>query len=245
MTESTPTNLESETTSESKGVVLVHAELSDIGMRREENQDSYGVIETPSAKILLVADGMGGVKGGAIASNLAVKVMREALTGKEQVAPADISAAVQSSNAQIYEQGLSDSSLSGMGTTMVGLCFNQDKLIVFNVGDSRAYRARQNHLTKLTVDHTLVMELLKSGTISAEQVQNHPVSHMLTRSLGPAEEVAVDCSFCRDDPQKGDRYLLCSDGLYNLVKDEEILAILQSNPVDLACQLLVNLANQR
>lgn len=222
-----------------------HAAATDIGLRREENQDSYGVIENQNFKLYIVADGMGGVKGGGIASNLAINVLKECLEDKVELNEAAISSAVEHANTEIFEKGTGDPALAGMGTTFVGLGFVGSRMLISSVGDSRAYRVRDNNIQQLTVDHTLVMELLRSGAISAEQADNHPVSHMLTRSLGPAPTVEVDCWVCEDGPARGDIYVMCSDGLYNLVHAHEIAQIAQDNYIDVAVQKLVKLANER
>jgi protein phosphatase len=222
-----------------------HAAATDIGLRREENQDSFGVIESEHFKLYVVADGMGGVKGGGIASNLAVNVIKECLEDRTELNSAAICSAVEHANAEIFEKGSGDPSLAGMGTTYVGIGFVGTKLLISSVGDSRAYRIRDNHIAQLTTDHTLVQELLKSGAISPEQADNHPVSHMLTRSLGPGPSIEVDCWLSGDGPARGDMYVLCSDGLYNLVHDHEIAAVMQDNYIDVAVQKLVQLANER
>lgn len=218
---------------------------TDVGKRREENQDALGVVENSFLRFFLVADGMGGVKGGAIASNLAVQAVRDVLSTKEQLGEEEICEALGEANARIFEKGMDDPVLAGMGTTFVGLGFTDRKLYIASVGDSRAYRLRRGVIEQLTEDHTLVMELLRSGAISAEQAGNHPVSHMLTRSLGPTPSVEVDCWLCPDGPAAGDVYLLCSDGLYNLVGPEEFLDILESSSMDEAVQELIDLANLR
>jgi protein phosphatase len=218
---------------------------TDIGRRREENQDSYGIIENSSFKLFSVADGMGGVKGGAIASSLAVNIVREMLGGKEALTPEDLQTALHAVNLQIYEKGIADPSLAGMGTTYVGLAFSGTQMFITNVGDSRAYRVRGGAITRLTEDHTVVTELVRSGAITPEQAHNHPVSHMLTRSLGPVPEVLVDCWLCEDGPYRDDRYVMCSDGLYNLVDDDEILSIIETNPLENALEMLIDLANER
>ncbi len=222
-----------------------HVARSDIGMRREENQDSYGVFVHGEVQAFVVADGMGGVRGGALASSLALETFERSFASIESPSPDSIIQSVQDANIQIHERGNREAGLTGMGTTFVGLIFIGGDLYCVNVGDSRAYRVREGVIEQLTEDHTLVMELLRSGTISADQVHNHPVSHMLTRSLGPSDYVDVDCWLCEDGPLPRDRYLLCSDGLYNLVNTEEIGAIVGSCLPERAVEELINLANQR
>jgi len=222
-----------------------YAAGTDIGLRREENQDSHGIIETGAFKLFVVADGMGGVHGGGTASNLAIATLREYLQEQSTLSEALLGAAVIEANTRIFERGNADTTLSGMGTTCVGLAFVGQELIITNVGDSRAYRLRGDRIVQLTEDHTLVMELVRSGAITDSQAANHPVSHMLTRSLGPAPSVEPDVFRCIDGPARGDLYLLCSDGLYNLVSAEEIARILSGCSLDDAVQELIELANMR
>ena len=224
---------------------LSYAVGTDVGRRRDENQDSYGYIEKDNAKFYIVADGMGGAQGGAIASTTAVKVVEQELNGVTELGVQNLSEAIKKANADIYEMGQADENLSGMGTTFVGLAFVGTTCVVINVGDSRAYRIRSGSVYQLTSDHTLVNELVKTGAINADQVENHPVAHMLTRSLGPTPDVEVDCWVSEDGPARGDTYLLCSDGLYNLVEDREMLELVRENPLDKAVTKLIDLANER
>jgi len=224
---------------------LSYAAGTDIGKRREENQDSFGVIEAPTYRFYIVADGMGGAKGGAVASGRTIEVLKESLADKTEINEEVLSEAVSEANAEVFGAASKDASLTGMGTTVVGLAFTDTRLYVVNVGDSRAYRIRNNEAVQLTEDHTLVTELLRSGAISDDQAENHPTSHMLTRSLGPTPEVEIDCWLCEEGPQQGDQYLLCSDGLYNLVSSSEFLEILKAFSPEAAIQELIDLANER
>ncbi len=218
---------------------------TDIGRRREENQDSFGLIDGNGFRFFLVADGMGGVKGGAIASQLAVATAKESFGRLSALDSGSIQEVVAFANQTIYQRGQSEPGLESMGTTFVALGFTGTLLYVVNVGDSRAYRFRGGRVRQLTEDHTLVRELLRSGAITPDQAKNHPVSHMLTRSLGPTPEVQCDCVVTPDGPARGDVYLLCSDGLYNLVKETELLSIVSENSLDDAVQKLIDLANER
>lgn len=238
--------ISSSTQSESSPLqAITFAVGTDVGRRREENQDSFGVFEKDSFKFFVVADGMGGAKGGAIASNLAIRVIERAIEEDPTFRIERISTAVRNANSEIFEKGSADESMAGMGTTFVGLAFHETKMYVINVGDSRAYRVRGNSIKQLTKDHTLIRELLDSGAITPDQAENHPVAHMLTRSLGPTPEVEVDCLLSDDGPARGDLYLLCSDGLYNLVHTHEIAMIVKEYSVDEAVEHLINLANER
>jgi len=218
---------------------------TDIGQKREENQDSFGSVTNDNFKFYFVCDGMGGVKGGAVASQLAVSVIDEACKNFSLLDIDSIRSAVADANASIFERGSNDEQLSGMGTTFVGLAFIGTKFLITSVGDSRAYRVRNGEISQLTEDHTLVMELLRSGSITEEQAVNHPVSHMLTRSLGPAPEIEIDCWESSEAPAPGDKYLLCSDGLYNMLGIEELGEVILSLPPEEAVEELISLANLR
>jgi len=224
---------------------LTHAAGTDVGMRREENQDSFGILESNQWKFYIVADGMGGVRGGAIASKLAIEVFEEILTDSGTIDQETISTAIVEANKRVHQKGTEDGTLAGMGTTFVGLGFIDTSLFIFNVGDSRVYRLRQGNFEQLTLDHTLVRELIATGAITEAQAENHPVSHMLTKSLGPSGDIVPDCVVCEDGPARGDRYLICSDGLYNMVLDSEIQEILADSSLEEAQQQLINLANER
>jgi protein phosphatase len=213
-------------------------------MRREENQDSHLIFQTDRFHCLIVADGMGGAQGGATASSMALKVFKEFLTSVEEVNEESIAAAIREANRSVYAAGTSDPTLMGMGTTFVGICFVGNSAYFFNVGDSRIYRIRNGRIQALTEDHTLIMDLIRSGAISPDQADNHPVSHMLTRSLGPAEDVVPDCWLCEDGPARGDRYIICSDGLYNMVSDVVMLRIAGNNSLEVARDECIRLANE-
>lgn len=217
---------------------------TDMGMVRSENQDSFGVFEGENCSFYFVADGMGGARGGATASTVTVETILAELKGNDKAYTDRLVKIVKLANSKVFEEGSNNRELYGMGTTLVGLCFVGQKMIVVNVGDSRAYRIREQHIKQLTTDHTLVGELVRSGAISEDQVENHPVSHMLTRSLGPSEKIDVDCGF-GDNPQAGDQYLICSDGLYNYVQDYEIAKVVNENTPEEAVNTLVTLANSR
>ncbi len=218
---------------------------TDVGMRRDENQDAFGIIKRERFHAYFVADGMGGVHGGAVASRTAIAGLESLL--KEQQEPpsvASLTSMAESINQQIFNKGGADPNLAGMGTTLVGLVFAADVTYSVNIGDSRAYRVRANSIVQLSEDHTLVRELVRSGAITPEQAEDHPVAHMLTRSLGPLEEIQTEITRI-DPPERGDVYVLCSDGLYNFVESQEIVDVVRQNPLDDASQILINLANQR
>ncbi len=236
----------SETSKNTSPLAAIHYGVgTDVGRKREENQDSYGVLKNDRLQFFMVADGMGGAKGGAVASSLAIKVVEQAMSQKEVISSDEVARTLSKANSDIFKQGSEDEALNGMGTTFVGLTFFGERMIITNVGDSRAYRIRNNQITQLTDDHTLVNDLLRNGAITKEQAENHPVAHMLTRSLGPCPDVDVESFICEDGPARNDKYLLCSDGLYNVVPSDEILQIVNSKSLDEAVQELISLANDR
>ena len=221
---------------------------TDVGKKRSENQDSYGVLKDDNFHLFIVADGMGGAKGGAYASSLAINVLeREISSGNnpEELDPDKLVRAIKKANTEIYKKGSTESHLEGMGTTFVSIAFLNEKILIANVGDSRIYRIRDLQIEQLTNDHTLVQELVRSGSISQDQAEDHPVSHMLTRSLGPAAEVEVDCEYHKQSVKNGDRYLVCSDGLYNMVPLPIIQDIIGKFNLDDAIQNLIDYANSQ
>ena len=219
---------------------------TDVGMRREENQDSFGVIKRLDFQAFFVADGMGGAQGGATASRMAIGTLQEILGSDDvRISPDFLNATIQQVNQRIFDKGSTEAAYAGMGTTLVGLVFTADGVLAVNVGDSRAYRVRHQSIEQVSKDHTLLNELVQSGTLAPQDAHDHPVSHMLTRSLGPVADVEAECKILAEIPENGDVYVLCSDGLYNYVPAEEILAVVRQNPLDDANQILINLANQR
>ncbi len=216
-----------------------------VGMRRSENQDSLSLFCTDQFQMYIVADGMGGAQGGAEASKLAIQTFSAEIDAIEKLSCEEIREAIKRANRSVHTCGSNDPNLSGMGTTFVGLALQEKDMFIFNVGDSRVYRYRLGRIESLTEDHTLVMDLVRAGALSPEQAEDHPVSHMLTRSLGPSDTVEPDCYVLKDGPVKGDRYLLCSDGLYNMVGDADLKRILEELDIEEAKDECIRLANER
>ena len=208
---------------------------TDIGRVREGNEDSY-LSEEP---LFAVADGMGGHKGGDVASQLALETLEAEF--REGTAP--LGQQIKDANAAVFERSQSDSSVKGMGTTLTAVVVRGMGAAFAHVGDSRAYLLRGGELRQLTDDHTLVNRMVKSGEISEAEAEVHPHRSVLTRALGTEPEVAVDeFDVALID---GDRLLLCSDGLTGMVTEEQIVAILSAapDPQD-AANRLVRAANR-
>lgn len=225
--------------------VLRWAGATDIGKVRSINQDQYML--RPEAQLWVVADGMGGHRGGEVASHLACKEM--ARSYQERTIDGLVRA-VSLANRTVYEAGLADPELRGMGTTMVALSVvageedasgpgpGREVLAIANVGDSRAYRLTQGQLEQLTQDHSLVADMVREGSLSPDDAETHPQKNILTRVLGVNDDVPVDIT--TDVPRRGDRYLLCSDGLFNEVTEDEIEAVLRrvTDPDEAANELI-------
>lgn len=229
--------------------------LTDVGMRRDHNEDSYLVDDDLS--LYVVADGMGGHLGGETASSLAVETIQEAVKEKttaigdvafvgsprEHPAIRMLPQAIKMASAAIFERALEEPGLQGMGTTVTALAFFHGIVLCGHVGDSRAYRIRRDEIEQLSEDHSLVNEQVKSGILTEEQARVSRFKHVITRSVGFEREVEVDLYGA--PVEEGDIYLLCSDGLSNMIANEEILEVVQDNFLRDVPRALVTLANER
>lgn len=224
---------------------------SDKGLAREFNEDAMGVYRPADAQerarkgeLFLVADGMGGHQGGEVASNLAVKtILRSYSTWTGVDVGAELVAALQQANAEIYGRSGGQGGLARMGTTCVGALLRGSELHIANVGDSRAYRVRNGQLEQLSRDHSLVADQIAKGVIDAEQARHLAYRSTITRALG--QKPAVEVDYFLHTLQVGDAILLCTDGLSGQVQDAEIAAAVLRYPPEEAATRLVNLANQR
>ena len=219
-------------------MVASYTGVTDPGRRRRRNEDAYVAVPP----LFAIADGMGGAQAGEVASGLAAAVLEEATgddRGEERVA-----ALIEEANRRVFQRSNEDAATSGMGTTMtVALVDNADGTIAFgHVGDSRAYRIRGGELEQLTDDHSLVGELVRSGRLSPEEAESHPQRSVITRALGTEPDVDVDTFTV--EAEQDDIYLLCSDGLTDMVSQRDILAAVEASPdLDDAARALVNAAN--
>jgi protein phosphatase len=214
------------------------AAVTDPGRTRRHNEDSY-VIEPP---LFAIADGMGGAQAGEVASRLATAALKEAgANGGGEQRIADL---IQEANRRVYDRSSSDPNTSGMGTTITVALVEDDRVAFGHVGDSRAYLIRQAQMEQLTEDHSLVNELLKTGKLSREEAETHPQRSVITRALGTDPDVDVDTFSVR--AEEGDLFLLCSDGLTDMVSEESILDVVERNrgDIDGALDALVKAANR-
>lgn len=221
---------------------------SDIGLKRKENQDStiYRVI-SPSCVWAVICDGMGGAKGGCVASTTATEVIANYLdkyftedTSKKDV-PAILVSAIEKANDEIYVQSATEE-LSGMGTTCDVVIVKDETVHCFHVGDSRTYLIRGGKIKQITEDHSIVQEMLNNGEITQEQAYNHPNKNIITRALGVTSQVRID--YIESSFKYGDIILMCSDGLSNNVKNSDIVRILHEKRGEDMTNELVDLANK-
>jgi len=214
------------------------AAVTDPGRTRRHNEDSY-VIQPP---LFAIADGMGGAVAGEVASRLATAALKEAQAnegGEER-----ISDLIQEANRRVYDRSSSDPNTSGMGTTITVALVEDEHVAFGHVGDSRAYLIRDAEMEQLTEDHSLVNELLKTGKLSREEAETHPQRSVITRALGTDPDVDVDTFSVR--AENGDLFLLCSDGLTDMVSEQAILDVVERNrdDIDGALRALVKAANR-
>lgn len=235
---------------------IVSAGLTDVGRKRNHNEDSFLINEELS--LFVVADGMGGHAGGGTASKLAVSTLNESLlaasaaeanpfqpspTLQDSLIPEAFRAAVEKASNTIFQKAQADPRLHQMGTTVIALLI-QDKYAFFaHVGDSRAYLVRGDLIQQVSEDHSLVNEQIKHGMITAEEAKHSRYKNIITRSVGFEEEVQVDVMGLVSEP--GDIFVLCSDGLANMVEDKEIHEVVKNNLLNDVPAKLVAMANER
>ncbi len=208
---------------------------SDIGQVREGNEDSFLVLDP----LYAVADGMGGHRGGEVASNLALQTIERLFTAQEGT----LTEQVEQANRAVFERSQSDREVAGMGTTLTAALVQGAQVRLAHVGDSRAYLFRDGELQLLTEDHTLVHKMLVEGEITESEAETHPHRSILTRALGVDGSVQVDEGVV--EMRNGDRLLLCTDGLTGMVSDEQIKAVLaESKDPQEAVDRLVRAANR-
>ncbi len=211
---------------------------TDKGLVREQNEDSMGYRHN----LFVVADGMGGHEAGEVASAIAVETILA--TDLAIDIPEALRAAVLTANEAILQETERQPSLQGMGTTVVVLAWAENETFFTHVGDSRIYQLTDGTLKQLTEDHSLVVELVKNGGLTADEAKNHPQRNILTRALGTKGLNNIEVQTVPHTP--GDKFLLCSDGLYSLLKDIELQEILSAAEHPQAIvDRLVNLANER
>jgi serine/threonine protein phosphatase PrpC len=238
------------------GMRVRFAGETNVGMKRAHNEDSLYLPE--NERLAIVADGMGGHASGEVASRMAVETMAaffKATQDEQQLTwpfkmdrghRYDVNrmvTAIKLANLKIHEHAQKDARCHGMGTTVVATLFVDDAIVVGHVGDSRLYRRREGVFEQITEDHSLLNDYIKMKHLSPEEIAAFPHKNVIVRALGMKDTVQVDVHV--ETPRMGDVYILCSDGLSGMVKDEEIAEIAnKERDLDAACERLVSTANQ-
>ena len=219
--------------------VVEEAARTDAGRQRLANEDAYFA----RSPIYAVADGMGGAQAGEVAAQMAAESFETDLS-ESGTAEERLSRVATEANRRIYELAHTDASHSGMGTTLTGALVSDDEVTIVHVGDSRAYLFRDGELRQLTRDHSLVEELRRRGRLTSEEAEEHPQRSIITRALGP--DVDVDPDLHSHQARSGDIFLICSDGLTSMVREDRVRQILlESSSLDAAAGALVEEANRR
>lgn len=208
---------------------MLYTAKTDTGRIRPHNEDSVLALAENGYVLLIVADGMGGHKAGEVASGIAVREISASCAANRsgtRSRPLLLRRAISDANRAIYARALEDPDASGMGTTATVMLIEDNSYIIGHVGDSRAYLLRDGRISQITDDHSYVAELVRMGQLTPEQARNHPRKNIITRALGVEDTVKVDTYSGLIEP--GDVFLLCSDGLSNMLADDEINTIMLS-----------------
>jgi len=216
---------------------------TDPGLKRDNNQDSF--LYEKKANVFVVADGMGGHKGGEVASAIACESIKEVFNNpvNQHLSPRElIRFAYGEASSRIFEHAKENPTLKGMGTTMVMSHFSKNILHIANVGDSRCYLIRGNLMWQLTEDHSLVNEQIRAGILTPEQANKMVAKNVITRSVGFERDVA--CDIIERPVVIGEIYLFCSDGLHGLVSDKRICEIISKSPTEMASDILIEEAKK-
>jgi len=229
---------------------------TNVGRKRNHNEDNFAIM--PDFGLFLVADGMGGHASGEVASRMAVETIAgffRATQDEQQLTwpfkmdrghRYDVNrmvTAIKLANLKIHEQAQKDPQCHGMGTTVVATLFSDGALIVGHVGDSRLYRRRDGRFEQITEDHSLLNDYIKIKHLSPEEIANFPHKNVIVRALGMKDSVQVDVHI--DNPRLGDIYVLCSDGLSGMVKDQDISDVMVAErDLDVCCDRLISMANK-
>ncbi len=235
---------------------LRYAGNTHVGMKRSHNEDNLAILADEN--LYMVADGMGGHASGEVASQMAVETVadffRETSKDEDITWPYKmekgrkyeenrLAAGIKLANLRIYETAAQNAAQRGMGTTMVALAFSGNSAFLGHVGDSRIYRLRGEELEQVTEDHSLLNDYIKMKDLTEQEIENFPHKNVIVRALGMKETVQVDVA--HEEPEPGDLYLLCSDGLNGMINDQIIREVMLENRDDLedCCNALIQAAN--
>lgn len=217
------------------------------GVVRHQNQDAFAVRTLPDGRPLaIVCDGMGGARAGNVASTMAVELFMSRFLELESAGGDQerMEAAASTANDLVFQKAIQDDDCAGMGTTLVAALVNPGEAVILNEGDSRAYHINGDGIAQVTRDHSLVEDMVERGELTREQARNHPHRNLITRALGAEPLLLADCF--RQPVKQGDYLLLCSDGLTNVVTDQEILyEVIHGGEEETCCQRLLEIALHR
>ena len=219
--------------------------LTHRGAVRQQNQDAFAIRNLPDGRVIaVVCDGMGGARAGNIASAMAVKLFTEEFlrtSGREEER---MRKAAALANREVFQRSLRDEDCAGMGTTLVAALAGEGGAVILNEGDSRAYHINQEGIVLVTRDHSLVADLVERGELTREEARRHPNKNLITRALGADPDLMADCF--RQPMAPGDYLLLCSDGLSNVVEEQEMLyEVIHGEGDESCCQRLLDIALSR
>jgi serine/threonine protein phosphatase PrpC len=225
---------------------------TDVGCQRENNEDNYSCWIPPSDEqfrekgiLAMVADGMGGYEGGQDASRIAIEVIQDVYTSTPDSDPRSLLVAgFEAAHRNILEAAQRQPALHGMGTTCTAVAVLPGRVYLAHIGDSRLYLVRGENISRLTHDHSYVGRLVESGIINADEAESHPQRHILTAALG-AGDVTIEAPEEPYPLAKGDVLILCTDGLWSLVREDEIKAAAKKEDIQRACDELIQLARKR
>ncbi len=222
--------------------------VTDVGRTRQCNQDFiYSTTESIGSldNLFLLADGMGGHRAGDFAARCAIEKVYQKIAKTEELdVKSNFEEAIQIANRELFFISSTEAQYRGMGTTLVCATIADGKAVIANVGDSRLYKIRGEEIEQITVDHSFVEELIAKGGIQREEARNHPKRNFITRAVGVASRVEID--FFTTTVEEGDQILLCSDGLTNMLTDQEIAEVMKENSnIEVACQDLMDQANAK
>lgn len=230
---------------------LKFAAGTDRGLVRELNEDSYRILpgSSQSPCVFIVADGMGGHNCGEVASRMAVEHLSEVITGdgtgicSSEDVGAGLRRFVEDTNRAVYEKSLERPEVNGMGTTLTAAVINENTITAAHVGDSRLYLIRNGKMTQLTEDHSYIGELVKNGSLTREEAEHHPGKNIITRAIGSSPDLEVD--ILSREIEKNDIFLLCTDGLTNMLEEAEIYDVIARREPETACSELIEAARAK
>ena len=220
-------------------------EISHRGAVRQQNQDSCASrIMVDGRVIALVCDGMGGARAGNVASSMAVDLFMQHFLEESGDDRERMQTAAAQANRAIFQKAVEDPECSGMGTTLVAALAGSQEAVILNEGDSRAYFINQEGIVQITRDHSLVEDMVQRGELTRDEARNHPRKNLITRALGADPDLQVDCF--RQKLKPGDYLLLCSDGLSNMVSEQEMLyEVIHGNDDATCCERMLEIALNR